>query len=270
MSGENPYPSKNNELIWQELDAYFGNVGQDSREENIRLAGPSVDRWGRAFVVGGFSWVAESIEREGVESARLSMFGMSDQLLNLRLFSLARRNFGRLRDVVSISGADTGVFLIANIGVPGDEDEAALNSYMLASDFIPTIDSMKLEVSKIYLKNVYNLAVGTSCRMAMAWALYNMGEKKEWESMVYGNQFVRRDFLDRLEETIRENGMDLEGQDVKSVLCQEYAVPGSTNLVPEFVIGDMGIFETLTLDIASDGRAFKNNPSWQRKPKKGF
>ena len=275
MSSEYPYSNRENELIWKALDDYFSHVGQDSREVNIRLAKSSVDRWGSAFLLGGFSWVAESIEREGNESARMALMGMSDQFLNMKLFNIARGNFNRLRDIVTLSDKNIGASLAANVVVMPNEDEKALSAYMLASDFVPTLDAMKLEFSKSLLGNLYHTIEGTSCRMSVAWALYEMGDKDKWESLVYGNHFVKRTHLDMLEEFFKEYKKEhkeeyktlLKGQDVKTVVCREYAVPGSTDSVPSYMIGDIGIFEMLTLDIASDGKAYRSYPNWQRKPK---
>jgi len=253
-----------NEAIWGALDEYFSKAGSD-REANIRLARSFINQVGDGFIIGGISWVAESIEKEGLESRKLSMLGTPDLILNLRLFQVAKDNLAHYGDVVSIKGREAGAFLAASIGTAADEDEAALAAYLFANNFVNTLDEVKLTFLRIFIKELFKHTIGTSCRMALAWALYNMGEKREWESFVYDGIVWKKEYGKIIENFETANNPSKSKNEIKSLVCREIALADGAGIryFPE--VSKMGIVEFLALDLASNGKAFATYPGWKRK-----
>lgn len=257
--------SDENKAIWKALDEYFEHAGSD-RNGNIRLARPSIDRWNRAFILGGFQWVAERIEKEGAEATKMATYdGSLDVLLDQSVFTVAKRSLGQLRDLLSTLGNEAGSWLVAQLQISWDEDESALIAYMLANDFISALDSYKHELSRITLRNTYEKTEGTSCKMALAWALYNMGDEKYWETFVYADYIWKKEFVQMWEDIIKKVKPNLNGKESKALLCHQFANPESTGLSIPGTEQPWGIIEFLALDIASNGRKYSKNPKWKRK-----
>lgn len=253
--------SNENDAIWQAAKEYFEHAGSD-RNENIRFARPSIDRWGTAFVLGCFTWIVWRIEKEVADTQGLPI---SDTLFNLRIFMAAKVSLAKLADVVSTFGKDAGNHLVRDIGVSTDEDITALIAYMLADEFITTFDPRQREFSRIFLENTYKQIQGSSCKMALAWALYNMGSKKYWETIVYSDSVWVKEIVQMWEEIIRELKPNLKSEETKSLVCRMLAVPEKSKSEISLPVPgpEMGVIEILALDIASDGRAFSPNPKWK-------
>lgn len=259
-----------NEIIWEEIDNYFKRAG-DNRQANIQLAQPAIERWKGAFVIGLCPGVAEIIERAGSESVRSARLGMSDTMLNLQLFSLTKTAFKQWSDIVSTLGKDAGTTLVADIGVHFDEDEKALDALMLANNFVDTLEPLHREFSKTLLQIMYRDIVGTSCKMAIAWVLYNLDDKKPWEELVFGGHFVKPEHLPHVKMLLKATDPALSDQQIKDMLCKWYAAPYiypiSTLDLLTPIPNRWGILEILALDLASGGRQFSAYPNWQRKSK---
>ncbi len=261
------YFNDENKALWEALDYYFAHAGEDSKE-NIRIAKPYIDRLGNAIIIAGFSWVAERIEKEGLDTIKLALF-TSGELLNLRTFIIAEKSFSQLRDIVSTLGNEAGNFLVANITTGADEDEQALAACMLANDFLSTLEPLQLEFARNLLKGFYDEAEGTSYKMALAWALYKMGDKIFWETLVYGEFFIKREFIQLVEQMAKIAEPGLGNKEIKDLVCRNVASGEYPGLpIPISEIGKRGLFRTLALDIASDGKAYQNAPHWSRKPKR--
>jgi len=253
---------KNSE-IWAAVDHYFEHA-ESAKDESLRLIRQAHESLGDGIILAAFAWVAERLEKEGEQSKQLAMMGVSDRMLNLRLFAIAESVINLLGDVVALQ-KEAGVFLIASIMATPDEDEQALMAYMLATRFVSTFDQWDQAKARVFLKTHLQAIEGTSCKMALAYALYVMDEKDPWEKLVYGNVFMQLNFVRAVEATFVEM-FPKRRKEAKSVVCREIAVPGSTDFqIP--VPDQWGIREFLAIDIASNGSQFKNYPNWRRKPK---
>lgn len=256
-----------NQQIWEAVDSYFANAGGDSNS-NMRLVRPAIKEFGGAVTLAGFAWVAERLEQEGLESAKAAQMGVSNAILTHNIIAIAKNSMNQLKDIVKTDDHQAGEKLAGAVGTARDEDEAALAAYMLADGFVTDMDPMHKEVSRLFLEGLLENTEGTSCRMAISWAIYNMGNKKPWEEMVYSDLFVQRNWVEMLEKTMKQTMPELKKDEVRDILCREYAVPGSTDHPIPSVTDKMGIFETLAIDIASNGQIFfKSYPNWARKAK---
>jgi len=259
------YHDEVNQQIWEALDSYFANAGADSYS-NMRLIRPAIEKFGGAIALAGFAWVAERLEHGGLEVAKAAKIGVPNAILTHNIIAVAKNSMRQLKDIVNTDGYQAGEKLAASVVTAGDEDEAALTAYMLADGFASNMDVVHKEFSRIVLEGILKDTEGTSAKMAISWAIYNMGNKKPWEEMVYGDLFVQRNWVEMLEKTMKKTMPELKKEQIKDILCREYAVPGSTNYPIPSVTDKMGIFETLAIDIASNGQIFfKSYPNWTRK-----
>ncbi len=252
-----------NSQIWAAVDIYFEHA-ESAKDESLRLIQQALQQYGGAVILASIAWVAERLEKEGEQSKQLAMMGAPDKMVNLRLFAIAESIVKLLGDVMALEN-EPGKFLVASIVVTPDEDEQALMAYLLATRFAKILDPWDQKKNQVLLKNFYQSIEGTSCKMALAYALYVMSETKPWEALVYGNVFMQLNFVRAVEATFAEMFPNRK-KEAKSVACREIAVPGSTDFqIP--VPDQWGIREFLALDIASNGRQFKSYPNWRRKPK---
>lgn len=257
--------SDKNKEIWAAVDRCFEHA-DSSKEEGLRMFQQAIRQYGGAVILASVAWVAERLEKEGVASAQMALMGAPNSMLNLRLFVIAESTIGLLGDVVALEN-EPGKSLIASILVTLDEDEQALMAYLLATRFVTSLETWSLQypAAKILLKNLLQETEGTSCRMALSYALYAMGEKAPWEKLVYGNVFLKQEFVRTVEKLFIEMFPKRE-KEAKSLVCREIAVPGSTDFqIP--VPDQWGIREFLALDIASNGQQFLGYPNWKRKSK---
>jgi hypothetical protein len=268
MSDQNgpQYFNDKNRQLWEAADEYFAKAGSDSNE-NMRLIRPAIERLSEAVILVGFQWVLERIEREGVETMKLAVYGSPGELLDLRTFMVAETCVSQLKDMVRTMGGKAGVWLTAGVGYGRDEDEQALYAYFLV-DFLSTLDPLSLKMSKSFLISHYDLVEGTSCKMSLAWTLYNMEETKLWENLVYGDIFLKSNFVKLVEQTLKMTKPNLSNKDVKDLVCRGFATGEYPELpfpIPE--TQKRSVLRVLALDIASNGRAFANAPHWTRKAK---
>ena len=247
------YFNETNKLIWEAIDTYFNDAGSDS-DTNMRLIRPSIQKFGGAVTLAGISWVAERLEQEGLESAKAAQIGVPNAILTHNIIAVAKNSINQLKDIVKVEGGgQAGATLAASIGTAVDEDESAIAAYMLANDFVVDMNPMHKEVSRLFLEGMLENTEGTSCRMAISWAIYNMGNRKPWEEMLYGDYFVQRDWVVMLEKTIEGAMPNLKKEEIRDILCREYAVPGSTDFPTPLIMDKTGILEILAIDIASNG-----------------
>ncbi len=255
--------SGKNSEIWAAVDRYFEHA-ESAKDESLRSIRQAHESLGDGIILAAFAWVAERLEKEGVFLAQSAMLGAPDRMLTLRLFAIAESVINLLGDVVVLQ-KEAGVFLIASIMTTQDEDEQALMAYMLATRFVTTFDQWDQAKARVFLKTHLQAIEGTSCKMALAYGLYVMGETKPWEALVYGNVFMQLNFVRAAEATFVEMFPNRR-KEVKSVVCHEIAVPRSTDFqIP--APDQWGIREFLALDIASNGKQFRAYPNWRRKPK---
>lgn len=266
MSDEPKYFDDKNKQLWEAVDEYFAKAGTDSFE-NMWLIRSAIDRLGEAIIITGFSWVAERIEHEGYDSVRLAAYGSPGELLDLRLFMLTDLIVSQLRDVIRTTGVKAGSWLVAGVSTTPDEDEQALNALLLV-DFISTLEPLPLEMAKSLLKSYYDLAESTSCKMAIAWALYNLGQKKLWEDLVYGDYFLKSEFVQRAETMMKIFNPTLNQTEIKDLICRMFATGDYPEQLPVPEPSKRSVLRVLALDIASNGAAFSHAPKWSRKPKK--
>ncbi len=78
---------KNSE-IWAAVDHYFEHA-ESAKDESLRLIRQAHESLGDGIILAAFAWVAERLEKEGEQSKQLAMMGVSDRMLNLRLFAIA-------------------------------------------------------------------------------------------------------------------------------------------------------------------------------------
>jgi len=256
-----------NQQIWKAVDSYFANAGTDSYS-NTRLIQPAIDKLGGAIILTGFSWVAEKLEQEGLEAAKAGQRGIPSAILTHNIIAVAKNSMNQLKDIVKTEGRRAGETLAASIGTATDEDESALTAYMLAENFAANMDPMPKVASRLFLEAYLDNIEGTSAKMAISWAIYKMGNKKPWEEMVYGNYFIKKEWIVTVEDYIKKNMPNLSQQENVDIICRECAVQGSTDFPGRVVLDGRGIFECLAMDIASDGQLFaRSYPNWTRKAK---
>lgn len=254
-----------NEQIWNALDDYFERAGEDEYT-NIQIAQPFINRWGNAFICGGPLWIAWRLEKEGHESAKNAMMGMSDAILDLMLFMLAKSSLEKYKHILDTLGNDAGKYLFTGIGLPGDEDAQALSAYLFGRDYVKTLDSRSADISRIFLKTLYPNLIGTSCKLAVSWARYNLGDEEEFEKFIYNDSLWGKDYLELIEEVLKLENKSIRRDELKHQLISECAIPKSGPLDainPHYL--RRGILEALALDIASNGKVFQHIPNWQRK-----
>ena len=95
-----------------------------------------------------------------------------------------------------------------------------------------------------------------------------MGEKEPWERLVYGDFFLKSEFVRLVEQMVKITSPNLSNKDAKDLVCRALATGEYPELpfpIPE--TQKRSVLRVLALDIASNGKAFANALHWTRKAK---
>lgn len=179
-------PAHANRAVWEKVDHYFWHAGTDPAE-NALSARPDIDFWKSAGGAAAFAWVVERLETVGRAMTMMVKSGMSEELIHQRIFEEAQYRTGQMSDILTTFGREAGGYLVSRLAADPDEDERALMAFLLARDFVSTFDESQRNAARACLEDLAQETVGTSCRMALAWAACKLGSKAMWESLAFGD-----------------------------------------------------------------------------------
>jgi hypothetical protein len=252
--------------LWQALDKYFENATND-KQDNLNRVLPIIQYWPETeFIYSGIDWVVRRLVKYGQDSILAATHGIDEDLLNSDLFVNARNHIQHLGDLFSLINRDVALYLLNPIQFNTNDDVGAIAAYLLAKNFIQTIESDTRNVILASLKMEYETAIGTSRKMSIAWALFNLGFKQPWESFVYTGPLWQKEFPLIIEQSEKSLHPDLHPDELRFLVSNEIGLAEGVvinNTIP--TQARKGLFEYLVMDIASQGKAFKKFPGWVRR-----
>jgi len=207
------------------LEDYYRKANFDNDDYNKSLIERELQRHGDLLVYGGFSYIANHIEAVGRET--MVRFMNDEKEGDKYIASQGMGLFMLHHSLVKAYGSKGTPALLKVLG-SSDEDTAALAAYMLSSGDFAKQSSLP------QLKAAYAKAYGTSCKLALALAIYGHGEKKLFKDLAL--QFL----IQKLPFWAEQEGLNMAAKE---------------------------LFFVLALDIASDGRAYNRHgkANWKRK-----
>ncbi len=178
---------------------------------------------------------------------------MGDRMIASRAMGLMSYMF----DLVKAFGSEASSWLTYIIKNIPDEDVRALAAYMLATDQFVNPDYRNVLIES------YDNSEGTGCRMALALALFMCGERKYLRQYLSKGVFCSPDYYNQLENSLKRNRPEL-GQSEREMAIVLMLVVPETQGIPSAHSGLIGI---LSLDIGTNGLAWRNRPTldWKRK-----
>lgn len=233
----------------KDLDYYFEHA-VDNDERNALLAQSYMNQWGDHFETMSIVWVIDHIRQDGDNR----LFGDNAPVILNRALNW----IGSAQSLFLIGNRDRArAVLISQIKTSSIEDVIAMAAFLLASRAFASEDVL-LELEKIFPN-----AVGTSCKMSLAYALHCCGNSKEIIRFLDAGYFG----LDG--KHFRENASEFRKKNpaVSEIDAQKQAIEWLTGLEnPEGRINE-GVFFHLVLDIASNGKFFSDTHPlpWTRK-----
>lgn len=219
--------------IQTDLNEYFDKATPDDPAYNQGLARTLIVRYSSTkYIIEGFAfaWIGDFLQRQ---PNMLALTYALNQAPNLYSYAF---------DLVSARGnTEAQAVLAAIIQTSTDEDICAFAALTLASPHFATNYAQKV------LQERFNHSEGTSCRMALAFALFQCGDSKQLKT------FFRDGYLYDYETPARQQGMS--GQELSGMVA--------SMLMPQ-------IFKILFEDVGTNGKAFDGTlggetKSWRRK-----
>ncbi len=232
---------------------YF-ELAEPDFEQNRSLIRGDAQQFGELLIpVGLLVTCAQLRELAGSQPLLGDEIELNDQLV---LFAIMRTT--QLVSVIDIF--ERGIEGLALVLAFSDEDLVALAAFMFTNPrFIRPANRQALE-------QAYSKAYGTSCKVALAAALYKHGVVKPFKEFAVP-YLITEEGLENNRNWLRSV---LPGeQAVESALLDELVVPGSSGHIPYFPGYEYtGVLRVVALDIASDGAAYlKPGGPWKRKGK---
>jgi len=224
-----------NEKAMQEVTAaierYFNEPKPDG-ECNISIIRENIQRYGAVLIPMGFAYIADKLRQIG-RSKTVSMSLLYEPRRSSEyIISQGNRLMVCQLSLVTEYGEEGTEVLIKTLGAT-DEDVAELAAYILAGPQFAYPDPLP------HLRSAFQSAYGSAYKLALALAMYTRGDKKQFKNLVF--QFLMKPPLW-----------------VRLIpFMDDYAL---AQAAPR-------IFNTIALDIASDGRAYDGpgEAHWKKK-----
>ncbi len=233
-------------------DAMVRDLGIFLETQNKYLIPELNKRYGVMGVSMGFACIVADIKDKTMEALRVNRM-TPDPILESMVVGRMKRNLPLMFELVDGAGTDSHPWLANVICKSSDEDVRALAAYTFSFEKFNTPAFNTLIIDR------YKKTEGTSAQIAIAYALYQAGEKSYLKKHIDNNQFLtsKTSYEQLVQRMFGSNQQEKEDAVVTFLAFPQ--VMGITDRP--------GLIEMIAIDIASDGEAYKNDTRmyWNRK-----
>jgi len=225
--------------LLEAIHRYFADARPDDDRHNAAISRADRERYGWRFLVLAPAVIVDALRSLVTwQTVRFRDDAAADRELEIMGFQL----LWCYRSLIKAGGSDGVIALTMALLSLSDEDAVAPSAYTMASltaEADPTLRWALGGAARI-LKLEFERRYGTSCKLALAYALLRLGQTEPFRSFAppYLAGDVPRKTIEQLATSHR---------------------PDEQRLLERYVVG------SIILDVASEGRAIPPNLGWKRR-----
>lgn len=232
-----------------------------SPDENLGTTMSLVWQHGGDVVPIGFALIVgelRALSARELPRAQVNLVARKQLSEKAVLFLYSRLN--AMHDLVSACSYEAVNNLMTTLQMVKDEDIRALVAFTIGSQ------QFAHPVLQPTLASAHSTTVGTSARLAIAFAQYMCGDRANLKSYVDGGYFMDVATLRYYEQVVNQRPVpNSTVADREHALVMMAVVPEMVGMVLPGEVPQRGLVSMLAVDIVTNGQAFQNYPvSWRR------
>lgn len=240
------------EEIMNDLESYF-QYAMPYGDYNVRLAQPYIAKWGAVFLHMSLAWFVATMKEV---AARTLIEPPLEQTYDETIREVAISTIRYTLNLAQAYGSQGPAHLCQVITQATDEDTITLASFLLSSrDFTD-------RSYRDMFWTAYRKAEGTACKIALAYALFVIGEKSELQGYVNKGYFGTQNAINKLKAMLIANA-NVKRHEIDDMVMTAILFP-YTLPIPLPMNVFLGVLGIIALDMATEGIPFYHLP-WKRK-----